>query len=221
VTTIPARRGPVDRLSARAGTARAPGARALRTRQLLLEATHTLVREVPFHELTTAHVTQRAGLSPPAFYRYFADLGEAIAELTDRMAASIHVIAADVRAADWSPAAAMGSARAVIGALETFWSEHRALYRVTDLLAEEGDVRFAAVKAGTFVELTDAFADVLRRVGGRRRPAGQRRVTAGIVVTALIHTTAREVGFAQAGIPLDALRRDLARIVADVVGASR
>jgi AcrR family transcriptional regulator len=208
---------PIDRLSARAGTVRAPGPRAMRTRVALLETTASLLGEVPFHQLTSAHVTQHAGLSPAAFYRYFSDLGDAIAELTGRMGGSVNAIAELVRDADWSPERAFESARAVIAAMEQFWSEHRALYRVTDLLAEEGDPRFTGVKARTFAELTDAFAQIAHRTNGDQRRQLEARVTAGIVVTALIHTTAREVGFAEAGVPLPALRETLARIVADVI----
>lgn len=208
---------PIDRLSARAGMVRAPGPRAMRTRVALLDSTASLLRELPFHQLTSAHVTQRAGLSPAAFYRYFADLGDAIAELTARMGDSVHAIADLVRAADWSRERASESAQLVIAAMEQFWSAHRPLYRVTDLLAEEGDPRFTSVKARTFAELTDAFAQVTPGTGGDRRALLETRITSGIVVTTLIHTTAREVGFAGAGVPLDALRATLARVVGDVV----
>ena len=87
------------------GVARAPGPRAMRTRVALLDTTASLLREVPFHQLTSAHVTQRAGLSPAAFYRYFADLADAIVELTARMGDSVHAIAELVRDADWAPSA--------------------------------------------------------------------------------------------------------------------
>jgi AcrR family transcriptional regulator len=207
----------IDRFSARAGTVRAPGPRAMRTRVAILDSTASLLREVPFHLLTSAHVTQRAGLSPAAFYRYFADLGDAIAELTARMGDSVHTIAELVRDADWSRECASESAQLVIAAMEQFWSAHRPLYRVTDLLAEEGDPRFTSVKARTFAELTDAFAQVTQRPDGDRSATLETRITAGIVVTTLIHTTAREVGFAEAGVPLDALRATLAHVLGDVV----
>jgi AcrR family transcriptional regulator len=214
-------RAVVDRMSVRAGSARVPGARALRTRQRLLGAVDALIREIPFHQVTTAHVTQRAGLSPPAFYRYFADLGDAIVALTPRMAASVHGIAEIVRAGDWSRRNAASSVHPVTEALEAFWAEHRALYRVTELMAEEHDPRFTAVKAETFVELTDAFvAAAGRRPSRAPRSEAATRASAAIVVTLLVHTTAREVGFAEAGIPLDALRADLARTVADVLTRS-
>src|SRR4051794_13157051 len=191
-------RTPIDRLSARAGMVRAPGPRAMRTRITILDSTAALLREIPFHQLTSAHITQRAGLSPAAFYRYFADIGDAIAELTARMGDSVQAIAELVRDADWSHDHASSSAQLVIGAMEQFWSEHRPLYRVTDLRAEEGALRSARVRARPFAEPPAAFARVTRRTSRAPRPPLETRVMAGIVVTTLIHTTAREVGFAEA-----------------------
>jgi len=209
---------PIDRLSLSAGAARPPGPRAMRTRQALLDVTEALVREVPYRDLTSAHITQRAGLSAAAFYRYFADLGDAIAELTVRMGASIQAVADLVRHADWSNDQASDSALLVIGAMAEFWAEHRSLYRVTDLLAEEGDARFTPVKARTFAVLTDAFADVaFHRATAPVAREMETRVVAGIVVTTLIHTTMRETGFEEAGIPAAALRDNLSLVVARVI----
>jgi AcrR family transcriptional regulator len=205
--------GLLDRFAAGQGANRAFGPRALRTRQSLLDTTATLLRELPFHALSSALVSQRAGLSPAAFYRYFSDLGDAIVALTPRMAASVEVIAAQVRAADWSDAAgARDSAAEVVAALAGFWEVHRPLYRVTDLLAEEGDARFLPVKAQTFGALTDAFTDV-----AQERDPVDRRLVAGIVVTALVHTTLRESGFESAGVPAAAMRATLARAIALLV----
>ena len=72
--------GPIDRLSSRS-----PGERALLTRERILDMTAALVREVPFKDLTPALVTQRSGLTPPAFYRYFAGLNDALAACGETM----------------------------------------------------------------------------------------------------------------------------------------
>jgi AcrR family transcriptional regulator len=213
MATDPASPEPLlDRFAAGRGASRAFGPRALRTRQLLLDTTAALLHELPFHALSSALVTQRAGLSAAAFYRYFSDLGDAIVALTPRMAASVELIAAQVRAADWSATGAPASAAGVVAALAGFWEEHRPLYRVTDLLAEEDDARFLPVKAQTFGALTDAFTEV-----GHETDRGERRMVAAIVVTALVHTTLREGGFESAGVPADAMRATLAHAVALLV----
>ena len=84
---------PVDRFSAHAGAPRRPGARALQTRSRLLDATVGLLDELPYRELTSAVVTQRLGLSAPAFYRYFADINDALAECASTMRDNVRAIA--------------------------------------------------------------------------------------------------------------------------------
>lgn len=207
---------PVDRLSVSSGAPRRPGTRALQTRTRLLTATADLLDEVPYRELTSAVVTQRLGLSAPAFYRYFADINDALAACATTMRDRVREIATVVIKATWRKEAAIDSALQVIDALASFWREHRALYRVIDLLADEGDRRFIDIKQHTFEPLTDAFAAVMAAVDGR-----DARVAAGVVVASLVHITARESGFGASGIESQTLRRHLADQVALMVTGSR
>ena len=207
---------PVDRLSVRSGAPRRPGTRALLTRTRLLTATADLLAEVPYRELTSAIVTQRLGLSPPAFYRYFADINDALAECATTMRDRVGEIATIVTQSTWRKQAAVDAATQVIDAFAQFWRDHRALYRVIDLLADEGDARFGEIKQHTFAPLTDAFTAVMADVADR-----DARVAAGVVVASLVHVTARESGFATSGIDAATLRRHLADQVALMVTGSR
>jgi AcrR family transcriptional regulator len=56
-------------------------ARAQATRELLLETTAELLGEVGVERLSSNLICARAGLTPPAFYRYFKDKYAAIEEL--------------------------------------------------------------------------------------------------------------------------------------------
>lgn len=56
-------------------------ARALATRELLLETTAELLGEVGVERLSSNMICAHAGLTPPAFYRYFEDKYAALAEL--------------------------------------------------------------------------------------------------------------------------------------------
>ena len=207
---------PVDRLSVSSGAPRRPGTRALQTRTRLLDATVDLLDEVPYRELTSAIVTQRLGLSPPAFYRYFADINDALAACATTMRDRVRDISTIVATLTWRKQAAVGSALQVIDALAAFWQQHRALYRVIDLLADEGDARFTEIKQHTFEPLTDAFTTVMADVAER-----DARVAAGVVVASLVHVTARESGFATSGVAPATLRRHLADQVALMVTGSR
>jgi AcrR family transcriptional regulator len=202
--------GPIDRLSSRS-----PGERALQTRERILDMTAALVREVPFKDLTPALVTQRLGLTPPAFYRYFAGLNDALAACGETMRADVDELAAAVDAGTWQGPAALDAAADVIDAFGAFWSRHRPLYRVIDLLADEGDKRFVALRQHMFEALTATIAAVTARAGDRD-PV----IAAGIVVATLVHVTAREPGFVKSGITRSDLRRHLAMNVASAVTGS-
>jgi AcrR family transcriptional regulator len=214
---------PIDRLAARAGTPRVPGARAMRTRERILVCVAELIEEVPYRDVTSAFVTQRIGLSQGAFYRYFADINDAILELTPEMRAASDAMATIVSDSTWDGPAARLTALAVIDAMAAFWSEHRVLYRVTDLCAGEGDERFSRVKASTFAGLTNAFRDVIssfQRIG--RHPDDVEPFAAACVVVAmLVHTTVREAGFGLAGVGPQTLRAHVAKVIeATVTGVT-
>jgi AcrR family transcriptional regulator len=211
-----AENAPVDRFSRHAGAPRPPGTRALQTRARLLDATVGLLDELPFRDLTSAVVTQRLGLSAPAFYRYFADINDALAECASTMRDRVRDIASIVDTRRWRGQQAVESAGVVIDALAQFWQRHRALYRVVDLLADEGDSRFVDIKQHTFEPLTDAFARVMIDVESR-----DARTAASVVVASVVHVTARESGFAASGLAIVALRRQLAEQVALMVTGSR
>ena len=206
---------PVDRVAARAGVARPPGARALRTRERLLECTRALIDEVPYRELTSAVVTQRLRLSPGSFYRYFGDINDAVLELTAAMRTTADDIAALVTAGEWSGPAAHETALVVIDAMAEFWNQHRALYRVTDLCADQGDERFGGVKAATFASLTAVITDVV--ASAKERGAIGDDVepfpAACVVVAMLIHTMARESAFGLAGVGRASLRTHVAQVM--------
>lgn len=197
----------------------APGSRASRTRQRLLDCTAELVAEVPYRELTTALVTQRLGLSPPAFYRYFAGINEAILELTAAMRDDARDLATTVCDGSWAADDAPAAALAVIDACSLFWQRHRALYRVAGLVADEGDPRFVEVRATTFADLTTAFRDEIARWKERgAHPADvDPFATACVAVAMLIHTMARESAFGLAGVSPRSLRLHVARVLCATV----
>src|SRR4029453_1647934 len=97
----------------------------------------------------------------------------------------------------WDGDSADATALAVIDAMARFWTDHRALYRVTDLCADEGDTRFKGVKAAPFAPVTEAFERVIagRQRAGHHPASTEPFATACVVVAMLIHTMAREEAF--------------------------
>ena len=60
-------------------------ARAIRTRELILNTTADLLAEFGFDKLTTNLVCKRAGLTPPALYNYFPNKYALVDELGKRL----------------------------------------------------------------------------------------------------------------------------------------
>lgn len=62
--------------------------RSLQTFERILETATLLLEEVGFDKLTTNLICERAGLSPPALYRYFPDKYAVLVELGEQLMAS-------------------------------------------------------------------------------------------------------------------------------------
>lgn len=60
-------------------------ARGQDTFELILDVAGELLREIGFEQLTTNLICQRAGLTPPALYRYFPNKYAVLKELGDRL----------------------------------------------------------------------------------------------------------------------------------------
>jgi AcrR family transcriptional regulator len=64
---------------------RPTGGKALITFERLMQAAGELLADVGFEKLTSNEICNRAGLTPPAFYHYFNDKYEVLAELAERL----------------------------------------------------------------------------------------------------------------------------------------
>jgi AcrR family transcriptional regulator len=109
------------------------GRRAQQTRRRLLDATHELLQSHGIRDVRVVEVARKVGSSPATFYQYFRDVDEAVlvlaAELTDEVEGYFR-----------------------------YWDEHRALLRVRNLAADEGDRRFRGVRNETLGRVTDRIA---------------------------------------------------------------
>src|SRR5205823_9331010 len=94
---------------------------------------------------------------PATFYQYFRDVDEAVLVLADELSDQIEPIA---RLLDepWNGKSGLDSARALVDGYFRFWDDHRAVMRVRNLAADEGDRRFRDVRNRTLGQVTDRIA---------------------------------------------------------------
>ena len=191
---------------------RVPGERGLATRRRLLEATRSLLEVRAIRDLKVVDIAREAATSPATFYQYFPDVDAATLDLAREMAEGSSHLPQLVRSRSWRGAAAWESSVAVIDAFLVFWEKHRALLRVVDLHADEGDQRFRQVRVRMLASLTDALAEVMvrHRASKPRRPDDPRAV-GGVLVSMLARVAQRRYGFEFGGIRTDDLRAAMAR----------
>lgn len=173
---------PTEPLAARSAAGAAPetrekrelGPRAQKTRERLLEALSELLAERSVREVSVVDVARRAGTSPATFYQYFADVGEAILALAERAADEMPAMG-EIIEGSWIGEEGLDRARQLVEAYLDHWDEHRAVLRVRNLAADEGDERFLAVRIRASAPVGKGIVQAIR--------AGQKagRVDAKIV----------------------------------------
>jgi AcrR family transcriptional regulator len=133
------------------------GRRAQQTRRRLLDATYELLQSHGIRDVRVVEVARKVGTSPATFYQYFRDVDEAVLVLADELTDEIEPIAV-LLDEPWNGKGGLESARALVDGYFRFWDDHRAVMRVRNLAADEGDRRFRDVRNRTLGRVTDRMA---------------------------------------------------------------
>ena len=134
------------------------GRRARATRERLLEATRELLAAQGIRDLRVVDIARHVGTSPATFYQYFRDVEEAVLALAERLEDELHPLT-DLLDTPWTAKNGLDNARALVDGFITYWDEHRAVLRVRNLAAEEGDQRFREVRVHALSSITDRVRD--------------------------------------------------------------
>ena len=136
------------------------GPRALRTRARILEATISLLEDRSMGDLRVIEIARRIGSSPATFYQYFKDVTDVVLELasevsefTPEMIELIH--------GDWTGPAGHERGRRLANLVIDNWDQYRAILRVRNNAANEGDPAFREVRLKAMLPLVTAFAEVI------------------------------------------------------------
>ena len=135
----------------------AMGAKGQQTRQRLLEATQELIRTKPLRELTISDITRLAKTSTSTFYLYFQDVSEAVLALAGAVSQSTPELLG-LLLTPWGARTAHQQAQAFADSYIETWIRNRDLFRVRNLAADEGDMRFADARRLATLPLVEALA---------------------------------------------------------------
>jgi AcrR family transcriptional regulator len=194
------------------------GKRGALTRRKLLDATAHLLETGGVRDLRVVDIAREVGTSPATFYQYFRDVEEAVLCLAEEVGEDLLPLREQLDV-PWDGPAALVSARSMVTTFMEYWDGHRAVLRIRNLAAQEGDVRFRRVRNASLQPLTERLAGKI----GASQSAGrvQRDVAPIAAASALVAMLERMAAFHQDLEPLGASRDDVvettARIICQVV----
>lgn len=214
---------------------RSLGPRALRTRARILEATVSLLEDKSMRDLRVIDIARSIGSSPATFYQYFKDVNDVVLELatevsdfTPDMIELIH--------GDWTGPAGHERGRRLANLVTDYWDRYKAILRVRNNAADEGDPAFRAVRLKAMLPMVTAFAEVIEAahtassnesVSDSERAGGQIRPFSGAIFmfTALestaIHHEIFEARFGPMGEGREALVETIATILQSTLTSKR
>lgn len=196
-----------------AADGRVIGSRAQATRRRLLDATAKLLDEQGVLELKVVDITREVGTSPATFYQYFADVDAAILALAEEAGEDEHPLLEHL-SAGWADDG-LERARAFVDEYLDYWRDHRAVLRVRNLKAEEGDPAFRKVRSQANLRLIEVMGQMVRdgQQAGRLPETLDPFATAAAMLAMIERLLAYQAEMGRRGTTRHALRETLATIL--------
>lgn len=138
------------------------GSKGERTRQMLIDTTIELLESKGLRDVSVVDVARAAKTSPATFYVYFRGVPEVVLaalETASQTSSELEALAAR----DWLAGGGQVAARDFIEAYTELWNRHRTIFRVRNLAAEEGDMRFLQSRMEQAGPMMDALSAAISR----------------------------------------------------------
>ncbi len=127
------------------GDTRPAGLKGIQTRAQIIETTKALLEDTRLRDLTVAQISRVTDMSTSSFYTYFKDVTDVVLAGVEDISQSTPLIMS-LLDGDWSQNNARDQALKLVESYVSFWQENRTLFRIRNLSAEEGDIRFVHVR---------------------------------------------------------------------------
>jgi AcrR family transcriptional regulator len=198
------------------------GRRAKETRRRLLEATEQLLESHGVRDLKVVDIARKVGTSPATFYQYFRDVEDAVLVLAEDLTEELDPLERLLRE-PWNGRNGLDQARQLVDGFISYWDEHRAVLRVRNLAAQEGDQRFRTARhdslAGLLTRLTACIAESQRE--GRIAPGVLPEAAAVALVSMMERMAAYHFDLEPRGINRADMVETVARMIYQTVTGRR
>jgi AcrR family transcriptional regulator len=198
------------------------GRRAQLTRERLLDAARELLARQGIRDLRVVDIARHVGTSPATFYQYFRDVEEAVLALAARLEDELHPLT-DLLDKPWTGKTGLDAARRLVDGFITYWDKHRAVLRVRNLAAEEGDQRFRQVRIHALSAITDRVRDqiAVNQSAGRVDPEVAPYAAAAGLVAMMERMAAYHLDLEPRGTTREDIVETMARIIHQTVTGRR
>ena len=150
------------------GETRPVGSKGAATREHIMKVTIELLEEIRLKDLRVADIAREAKVSKGTFYVYFKDVTDVVLaalsitkQVPDRLP--------EMFEQNWTAENCRDLARDFVKTYVSEWQKYRTLFRIRNLAAEEGDIRFIQSRRDSVVHLLDAMAG---QIGARQSVGG-------------------------------------------------
>jgi AcrR family transcriptional regulator len=169
-------------------------------------------------DVSVVEIARKAGTSPATFYQYFKDVEDATLRLAEQAAGEMPAVLQLIDR-PWEGAGGLANARAIVDAFVRHWDAHRAVLRVRNLAADEGDRRFQKVRQDTLTPVLGHLAAQIEAAqrAGRVDPKLQPAAAAAAMGAILERLSAYHRELEALGVSRDALVETCARILHQTV----
>ena len=133
----------------------------MRTRARILEATLSLLDEKTMRELRVIYIARAIGSSPATFYQYFKDVNDVVLELASEITEFTPEMIALIEG-DWTGRAGYERGLRLSNLVADGWDRYRAILRIRNNAANEGDPAFLKVRLKAFMPIVMAFSEVIK-----------------------------------------------------------
>lgn len=116
--------------------------------------TAALLAERPLADIRVTEIARAAGIAQPNFYTYFANIEEAVLALARETSFDTLTVYLDH---DWDGEPGMEHARRLVEAALEVWGQHKAVFAIVNVLADQRRGEFAAVRVQAMRSVYKAF----------------------------------------------------------------
>jgi AcrR family transcriptional regulator len=192
------------------------GQRAHETRRRLLDATALLLAEQGAFDLKVIDVARAVGSSPATFYQYFEDVDAALLALAAEAGGDMAALMPQLRE-PWDRQHGLEVVRRFVTGFLDYWDGHKAVLRLRNLRAEEGDTRFRQSRLQATSPLLELFMVKIddAKAAGRVAQELNSYATAGAMIAVLERLVAFHVEFQRRGVSQVDMIETIARILYD------